>query len=151
MHSLLKSAAFALGPLALVAAIAVPASGQTPPPPPYNPHPVLSADLGLGGPGQFNAVDDTGAGRLCYMLVAPGIADPTGAFIGDGKTHTSVLALQPPVGGTSGACADVGQALAQKLVDHAGDYAVYVQSAAYPNGTAAEATLTVQIPDKPIG
>lgn len=151
MPSPVRTAAIALGGATVLLAIALPAIGQTPPPPPYNPHPVLSADLGLGGPGQFNAVDDTSTGQLCYMLVAPGIANPTGAFIGDSKTRTSVLALQPPVGGTSGACVNIDKGLAQSMVDHAGNYAVYVQSAQYPNGMAAEATLTAQIPDKPIG
>ena len=147
MHSKLIAAAFALGSLAAAAA---PALGQTPPPPPYDPHPVLSADLGLGGPGQFSAVDDTGKGELCYMLVAP-IPDATGAFIGDGKTNQSVLALQPPVKGTSGACVQIWPDLAKKLVDHASDYSVYVKSAMYPGGHAASARLSAQIPDKPIG
>jgi len=151
MHKSVRVAAIAFGGATLLGALAAPALGQTPPPPPYDPHPVLSADLGLGGPGQFNAVDDTDKGQLCYMLVAPGIQNPTGAFIGDSKTNASVLALQPPVGGTSGACVDVGPDLAKKLVDHAGDYSVYVQSSAYPNGHAASARLTAQIPDKPIG
>ena len=110
MPSKLTAAAVALAGLA---AIAAPAFGQTPPPPPYDPHPVLSADLDLGGPGQFNAVDDTGTGQLCYMLVAP-VQNPTGAFIGDGKTNQSVLALQPPVGGTSGACVNIGEDLARR-------------------------------------
>ena len=84
------------------------------------------------------------------MLFAAGVQNPTGAFIGDGKSNASVLALQPPTGGTSGACVDIGKAMAQKLVDHAGDYSVYVQSTAYPQGVAAEGRLMVQIPDKPV-
>lgn len=149
MHSLLKSAAVALGPVMLVAALAGPAAGQAPPPP-YDPHPVLSADLGLGGTGHFDAVDDRDKGQLCYMLFAAGVQNPTGAFIGDGKSNASVLALQPPAGGTSGACVDIGKDMAQKLVDHASDYSVYVQSTAYPQGVAAEGRLMVQIPDKPV-
>jgi hypothetical protein len=149
MHSLLKSAAVALGPVMLVAALAGPAAGQAPPPP-YDPHPVLSADLGLGGTGHFDAVDDRDKGQLCYMLFAAGVQNPTGAFIGDGKSNASVLALQVPVGGTSGGCVDIGKDLADKLVDHAGDYSVYVQSTAYPNGVAAAGRLMAQIPDKPV-
>ena len=149
MPSLLKSAAVACAPAMALAAIAAPAAGQAPPPP-YDPHSVLSADLGIGGTGQFNAVNDVGKGELCYMLVAPGIG-ATGAFIGDGKTNQSVLALQPPVGGTSGACVNIGQDLARRLRDHSGDFSVYVQSTAYPNGNAASGRLTAQIPDKPIG
>ena len=145
MHMSLKVAAAALG----LAAIAAPAIAQAPPPP-YDPHPILSADLGLGGTGHFDAVDDTDKGQLCYMLFAAGVQNPTGAFIGDGKSNASVLALQPPTGGTSGACVDIGKDMAQKLVDHAGDYSVYVQSTAYPQGVAAEGRLTVQIPDKPV-
>jgi len=149
MHSLLKPTAFAFGPMMVLATIAAPALGQAPPPP-YDPHPVLSADLGVGGPGQFNAVANTDTGELCYMLVAPGIG-ATGAFIGDGKSNQSVLALQPPAGGTSGACVNIGQDLAKKLVNHAGDYSVYVQSAMYPDGNAASARLTAQIPEKALG
>jgi hypothetical protein len=139
----------ALGPVMLVAALAGPAAGQAPPPP-YDPHPVLSADLGLGGTGHFDAVDDRDKGQLCYMLFAAGVQNPTGAFIGDGKSNASVLALQVPVGGTSGGCVDIGKDLADKLVDHAGDYSVYVQSTAYPNGVAAAGRLMAQIPDKPV-
>jgi hypothetical protein len=146
MHSLAKATAFAIG----MAAIVAPAFGQRPPPAPYQPHPVLSADLGEVGNEAFTGVDNTDTGQLCYMLYAANVQNPTGAQIRDAKSGTPVVQLAVPAGGTSGGCANIGQDLAKKLVDHPGDYTVTVDSSAYPNGNAANGQLTASIPDKPV-
>lgn len=150
MHSTVRATAAALGTMALWAAIAAPAVGQRPPPPPYDPHPVLSADLGLGGSGAFSGVADRETGQLCYMIYAAGVQNPTAASIRDSKTNTEVVKLAVPTGGTSGGCANIGQDLAKKLVANPDAYSVAIASAMYPNGTAASGQLQVEIPDKPV-
>jgi len=147
MHSTVRAMAVALG---LAAIVAAPAIAQRPPPPPYSPHPVLSADLGDVGNQAFTGVDDTDTGQLCYMLYASNVANPTGAQIREAKSGAPVVQLAAPTGGTSGGCANIGQDLAKKLVDHPGDYAVTVDSSMYPNGNAAKGQLVASIPDKPV-
>lgn len=134
-----------------VATLAAPAIGQRPPPPPYTPHPVLSADLGLGGTGGFSAVLDTDAGQLCYMINAAGVQGATGAMITQGKAMSPVVQLAPPTGGSSGGCLTIDKDLARKLVSDPDDYMVEVASATYPGGLAAHGPLKAQIPDKPVG
>jgi hypothetical protein len=125
-------AAVALGAVTLAAgAYAQPA------PKPWNPAPSITASLDIGGSGNFTGVIDNQ--RLCYMINAAGIANPTGAVIQSGrKTNngTVVLTLKPPVGGASADCIPISNDLAGKLVKNAGDYYFNIQSATYPAGAA---------------
>ena len=74
MHSILK-AAFVLGSLALAGA----ATAQ-PTPPTWQPAPSITASLNIGGTGNFTGVFENQ--RLCYMINAPGVKDPTRVRIG---------------------------------------------------------------------
>lgn len=128
----------ALGALAL----AVPATAQFRGPPAknfpdmVNHKPILYADLGLGGPGQFTGVVDEAKGQVCYIINTPSLEGPTGAMIAD-KSGKAVVKLAVPTGGASGGCADVGMDLAKTLVAKANDYTVQVNSTAYPDGATS--------------
>ena len=125
-------AAAALG----AAAIAATAWAQ-PAPPAWNPAPSITASLDIGGSGNFTGVIDNG--RLCYMINAGGIANPTGAVIQSGRKNNAgavVLNLKPPVGGASADCVPIAPDLAGKLVKNASDYWFTIQSAQYPDGAA---------------
>jgi len=131
MHKTLK----ALAPLAL-AAMAGTAAAQ-PAPPAWNPAPSIAASLDVGGSGGFTGVIENQ--RLCYMINAAGIANPTGAVIQSGRKSNNgavVLTLKPPVGGASGDCVPIADDLARKLVKNADDYWFTIQSADYPQGAA---------------
>ena len=129
-----RKAAAALGALALAGALAAPAAAQ-PKPQPWNPSPSITASLDIGGSGNFTGVMDNG--KLCYMINAAGIANPTGAVIQSGKKDGAVvLRLKPPVGGASGDCVPIADDLARKLVKDAGHYYFAIQSAQYPQGAA---------------
>ena len=131
MHKVLTAAA-ALG----AAAIAGAAWAQ-PAPPAWHPAPSITASLDIGGSGNFTGVIDNG--RLCYMINAAGIANPTGAVIQSGRKNNAgavVLSLKPPVGGASADCVPIAADLAGKLVRNAGDYWFTIQSAQYPDGAA---------------
>lgn len=157
MRVSLKLAAAALA----VAALAAPALAQFGPPPPPTPQkgparvwndqeyvpnwPVLSADLAVGGVGQFTGVYEPEANRLCYMLSAPGVASPTAAHIhlgGAGETGAPVLTLKAPAGGWSGDCVDLAPDLAGAMLANPGGYYVNVHSADYPAG-AVRGQVTV--------
>ena len=128
----LHLAAAALG----VASIAGSASAQ-PAPPAWNPAPSITASLDIGGSGNFTGVIDNG--RLCYMINAAGIANPTGAVIQSGRKNNAgavVLTLKPPIGGVSADCIPIAPDLAGKIVRNADDYWLTIQSAQYPDGAA---------------
>jgi len=127
---------FKAAPIALAALLAGAAAAQ-PAPPAWNPAPSITASLDVGGSGNFTGVIDHG--RLCYMINAAGIANPTGAVIQSGRKSNNgavVLNLKAPVGGTSGDCVPIADDLARKLVKNAGDYWFTIQSAQYPQGAA---------------
>jgi hypothetical protein len=127
-----------LSPAAALAALTLASTaGAQPAPPPWNPAPSISASLDVGGSGNFTGVIDKQ--RLCYMINAAGIDNPTGAVIQSGRKSnagTVVLNLKPPVGGASADCVPIAPDLASKLVKNAGDYWFTIQSAAYPQGAA---------------
>jgi hypothetical protein len=135
MHKTFK----ALAPLtlsAIAAAVAAGAAAQ-PAPAPWNPAPSITASLNIGGSGGFTGVIENQ--RLCYMINAAGIPDPTGAVIQSGRKSNNgqvVLTLKPPVGGASGDCVPISDDLARKLVRNADDYWFTIQSATYPDGAA---------------
>lgn len=102
-------------------------------------NPVLSADLGIGDTGGFTGVLDAKAGRLCYMLSAPGVATPTAAHIhkgGPGETGAPVVTLATPAGGSGGACVALKAEVARALLASPQGYYVNVHNAAYPAGAA---------------
>lgn len=126
------TAAAALGAAALAAS-----AGAQPAPPSWNPAPSITASLDIGGSGNFTGVIENQ--RLCYMINAPGIPNPTGAVIQSGRKNNAgavVLTLKPPVGGASADCVPIADDLARKLVRNAGDYWFTIQSAQYPQGAA---------------
>jgi hypothetical protein len=131
MHSILK-AGLALGAAALAAtAFAQPAPSA------WKPAPSISASLDIGGSGNFTGVIENQ--RLCYMINAAGIANPTGAVIQSGRKSNAgavVLNLKAPVGGASADCMPIPDDLARKIVRNAGDYWFTIQSADYPDGAA---------------
>jgi hypothetical protein len=131
MHFIVKAA-----PVALGIALAAGAAAQ-PAPPAWKPAPSVTASLDIGGSGNFTGVIDND--RLCYMINAAGIANPTGAVIQSGRKNnagTVVLSLKPPVGGASGDCIPIADDLARKLVKDADKYWFTIQSAQYPQGAA---------------
>jgi hypothetical protein len=133
MHTVLKATAVATA-LALSGALAVSAAAQ-PAPKPWNPAPSITASLDIGGSGNFTGVIENQ--KLCYMINAAGVANPTGAAIrangknGDGPV---VLNLKAPVGGASADCVPIAADLAGKLVKNADDYRFTLKSAQYPDG-----------------
>jgi hypothetical protein len=128
----LTAAALALGAVTLAAtALAQPA------PPASNPAPSITASLDVGGSGNFTGVIDNK--RLCYMINAAGIQNPTGAVIQSGRKSnagTVVMTLKAPVGGASADCVPISDELAGKLVKDADKYWFAIQSAQYPDGAA---------------
>ena len=132
MHSTLK-AAFAFGALTITgAAVAQPS------PPTWNPAPSITASLDVGGTGNFTGVFDKQ--RLCYMLNAPGVANPTAVRIvalKPAKNGEVLLNLKPPVGGASADCVPVSDDVARRLVKNAGNFAVAIDTATYPNAVWA--------------
>jgi hypothetical protein len=125
--------------LAAATAFAFGAAGALaqPAPPAWNPAPSITASLNIGGSGNFTGVIETK--RLCYMINAPGIQNPTGAVIQSGRKNnagTVVLTLKPPVGGASADCVPISDELAGKLVKDADKYWFTIQSAQYPDGAA---------------
>jgi hypothetical protein len=128
----LTAAAFTLAAATLAGtALAQPA------PPAWNPAPSITASLDVGGSGNFTGVIDNG--RLCYMINAAGIQNPTGAVIQSGRKNnagTVVLSLKAPVGGASADCVPISGELAGKLVKDADKYWFTIQSAQYPDGAA---------------
>jgi hypothetical protein len=131
MHTILKAA-----PVAVAFALAASAAAQ-PAPAAWTPAPSITASLDIGGSGNFTGVIENG--RLCYMINAAGIANPTGAVIQSGRKNnagTVVLQLKPPVGGASGDCVPIAGDLARKLVKDADKYWFTIQSAQYPQGAA---------------
>jgi hypothetical protein len=135
MSMLLKSAPVVLI-LAFSGALAGAAYAQ-PAPPAWQPAPSITASLDIGGSGNFTGVIENG--RLCYMINAAGIQNPTGAVIQSGRKSNAgavVLQLKPPVGGASGDCVPIAGDLARKLVKDADKYWFTIQSAQYPQGAA---------------
>jgi hypothetical protein len=132
MHSILK-AGLVLGAVALAgAAIAQPT------PPTWNPAPSIAASLDIGGTGNFTGVFENQ--RLCYMINAPGLKDPTRVRIASLKPEKNgevLLELKPPVGGASGDCVPVSDELAKRLVKNAENFAVAIDTATYPNAVWA--------------
>jgi len=132
MRSKMK-AAFVLGGVALAgAAVAQPA------PPTWKPAPSITASLDVGGTGDFTGVFDNQ--RLCYMLNAPGVANPTAVRIvalKPAKNGEVLLNLKPPVGGASADCLPVSEEVARRLVRNAGNFAVAIDTATYPNAVWA--------------
>lgn len=151
MHLNLKtSAPIILGALGVLA-LAAPAAAQRRGPPPdmpdiVNHNPILSADIGLRGPGSFTAVLDQAKGQLCYMIEAPALDRPTSAMIAD-ASGKAVVKLAAPTGTASGGCAAVAADLGKALVANPGNYMVQVNTAAYPAG-AASGKLSVYDPNK---
>lgn len=153
------TSSFALVALAAtlgLAAVAVPAAAQFGPAPPAEPQtgpariwndatpetyvpawPVLSADLGLGDTGAFTGVFQPASNKLCYMLIAPGVSQPTGARIvkADARPRDkAVLTLKNPAGGTSGDCVALKADVLKAIVANPAGYVVEVDNKAYPNG-----------------
>jgi hypothetical protein len=132
MHSTIK-ATFVIGALTVAgAALAQPA------PPTWNPAPSITASLDIGGTGNFTGVFENQ--RLCYMINAPGLKDPTRARIASLKPDKNgevVLNLKPPVGGASADCIPVADDVAKRLVKNAGNFALAIDTATYPNAAWA--------------
>ena len=136
MHSILK-AGLVLGAVALAGALSVPAAAQ-PTPPTWNPAPSITASLDIGGTGNFTGVFENQ--RLCYMINAPGLDNPTRVRIASLKPEKNgevLLELKPPVGGASGDCVPVSDELAKRLVKNAENFALAIDTAAYPNAVWA--------------
>jgi len=130
MHKVLVAAALGASTIAA-------AAWAQPAPAPWHPAPSITASLDIGGSGNFTGVIDNG--RLCYMINAAGIANPTGAVIQSGRKNNAgavVLSLKPPVGGASADCVPIAPDLAGKLVRNSDDYWFTIQSAKYPDGAA---------------
>ena len=136
MHSILK-AGLVLGGITLAGALSVPGAAQ-PTPPTWNPAPSITASLDIGGTGNFTGVFESR--RLCYMINAPGLKDPTRVRIASLKPEKNgevLLELKPPVGGASGDCVPVSDEMARRLVKNAGNFALAIDTATYPNAVWA--------------
>ena len=131
MHSILK-AGLVLGGVMLAGALSVPGAAQ-PAPAPWQPSPSITASLDIGGSGNFTGVFDNQ--RLCYMINAAGIANPTAARIVARKPEKNgevMLNLKAPVGGASADCMPVSDDLARRLVKNADNFAFVITSSDYP-------------------
>jgi len=162
MHDIVKSAAVALGTLALAATGAsaqnnapppqapqgqpAPGAQQAPPqqrpprraPQPYKPSPAITASF-EGSSANFTGVVDPDSGQLCYLLNVAGIDGATAAKIvtGEpGKPGPAAVTLQPPADGSSGTCASIGADTAKALLANPGKYYLEVDNSAYPQGAA---------------
>ena len=136
MHSILK-AGLVLGGVMFAGALSVPGAAQ-PAPAPWQPSPSITASLDIGGTGNFTGVFDNQ--RLCYMLNAPGVANPTAVRIvalKPAKNGEVLLNLKPPVGGASADCVPVSDDVARRLVKNARNFAVAIDTATYPNAVWA--------------
>ena len=136
MHTVLKATAV-FTTLVLSGALAASAAAQ-PAPKPWNPSPSITASLDIGGSGNFTGVFENG--RLCYMINAAGLANPTAVRIVALKPEKNgevVLNLKPPVGGASADCVPVAADLAQRLVKNARNFALAIDTAQYPNAAWA--------------
>lgn len=136
MHSIFKAAVVA-GGVMLAGALSVPGAAQ-PAAPTWKPAPSITASLDIGGTGNFTGVFDNQ--RLCYMINAPGIANATGVRIVALKPEKNgevLLNLKPPVGGASGDCVPVSDEVARRLVKNAGNFALAIDTATYPNAVWA--------------
>nr|WP_166175236.1 CHRD domain-containing protein [Altererythrobacter segetis] len=132
MHAILK-AGFVLGGLTLAAAAAAQPSAPT-----WQPAPSITASLDIGGTGNFTGVFENK--RLCYMINAPGVANPTAVRIVALKPEKNgevLFNLKPPVGGASGDCVPASDEVARRLVKNAGNFALAIDTAAYPNAVWA--------------
>jgi hypothetical protein len=128
MNSILK------GTLALCMVTLAGAAFAQPAPPTWQPAPSITASLDIGGSGNFTGVFENG--RLCYMLNAAGLANPTAVRIVSLKPEKNgevLLNLKPPVGGASADCIPVADDLAKRLVKNAENFAVAIDTATYPN------------------
>jgi hypothetical protein len=126
-------ASLALGMLTFAGALAA-----QPAPPTWQPAPSITASLDIGGSGSFTGVIENK--RLCYMLNAAGIANPTAARIvalKPVKNGEVMVQLKPPVGGASGDCVPVSDEVARRLVKNSENFAVAIDSATYPNAVWA--------------
>ena len=103
----------------------------------------LSGEEEVPGPGDpdgggFATVTvNPGQGVLCYELSVSGIAPATAAHIHEappGEAGPVVVPLQPPTGGSSSGCVEVGRALAKDILKNPSDYYVNVHNAEYPAG-----------------
>jgi hypothetical protein len=132
MHSILKVTSV-LAAVTLAGAVAA-----QPAPPTWNPAPSITASLDIGGTGNFTGVFENQ--RLCYMINAPGLKDPTRARIASLKPEKNgevVLDLKPPVGGASADCVPVSDELAKRLVKNADNFGLAIDTATYPNAVWA--------------
>lgn len=168
MHTMVKSAAVALGSAALLGALAATAAAQQPAPkaqpgakapaakaapqrrpprrPPAKPanDPAITATLGALRSGSFTGVIDPAKNQLCYMLNAPAVHSPTAAHIHKGKPDTAgspVVTLKAPTDGASGGCQTIPASLAQALESNPHAFYVDVDNATFPHG-AVSAQLT---------
>jgi hypothetical protein len=136
MHSILK-AGLVLGAMAFSGTLAGTAFAQ-PSPPTWQPAPSITASLDIGNSGNFTGVFENG--RLCYMLNAAGLDNPTAVRIVALKPEKNgevLLNLKPPVGGASADCVPVADDVAKRLVKNAQNFALAIDTATYPNAAWA--------------
>jgi hypothetical protein len=132
MHSILKAGLVLGGVMLAGAAAAQPAA------PTWQPAPSITASLNVGGSGNFTGVFENK--RLCYMINAAGITNPTAARIVALKPEKNgevMVQLKPPVGGASGDCVPVSDEVARRLVKNSENFAVAIDTATYPNAVWA--------------
>ena len=96
--------------------------------------PAIVARPDIGGSGNFTGLIDTDKSRLCYLLDAAGVDHPTRAAIEDLKGKTLVALATPDARGASGDCVDISHAAAESLVTDAGEFALEIDNAKYPDG-----------------
>ncbi|WP_164549689.1 CHRD domain-containing protein [Altericroceibacterium xinjiangense] len=124
-------AAIALG----AATLSAPAAAQQEANPYQTSHPIISAPLNIGGAGSFTGVIDPATREMCYGLNAPGLGQPTSAYIRpSAEGSRPVLTLETPVNGASGACTVLPADLARSLTANPSAYTLEVATAMYPNG-----------------
>lgn len=135
MHMKLKGAAAALGIVALTGT----ASAQFGPPqePWTNDQAVLTADLDIGNTGTFTGLLNPEMTRMCYILNAGPIEQPTAVRIlsgAPGEGGEVVLQLKTPASGSSAACVDLQADVARAMVENPEGYRLAISNAAYPQG-----------------
>ena len=89
------------------------------------------------GTGFASVTVNPGQGVVCYELSVSGIAPATGAHIHEapfGEVGDVVVGLEPPTGGSSSGCVDVGRTLAKEILKDPADYYVNVHNEEYEAG-----------------
>jgi hypothetical protein len=139
MKTLAKGTLAALGAVAILGAMAAPATAQFggPPQPPNTGVPFYAHLAGGLGEGDATVVVDPPKGTACYLMNIEGLTDVTAAHIhigGPGENGRPVITLDTPDEGASGGCAEITAELSDAILANPGGYYVNVHTRVQPGG-----------------